>query len=196
MITAAMSGVDEPRALSGATAAPEVELSPLPFERVYERHAGPVYRFCLSLTGNPATAEDVASDTFAAALVAYERVRPEESGLRSWLFRIARNEAIDHLRRVGRARRFLDRHWFRPEPEHVEDAALLRAELREVIAAISRLSRRDRQLLGLRLAAGLSFAEIGTVTGMQEAAARVATHRALKRLRSLVAPPDPDGELP
>ena len=196
MITAAMTGVAEPGDPSGAMPAPDVELSPLPFERVYERHAGPVYRFCLSQTGNVATAEDVASDTFAAALAAYERVRPHESGLRPWLFRIARNEAIDHRRRVGRARRFLDRQWFRPEPEHVEDAALLRAELREVIAAMSRLSRRDRQLLGLRLAAGLSFAEIGTVTGMQEAAARVGTHRALKRLRSLVAPQDPDGELP
>jgi RNA polymerase sigma-70 factor (ECF subfamily) len=141
--------------------------------------------------GDATTAEDVASDTFAAALVAYDRVRPEEAGLRPWLFRIARNEAIDHRRRIGRARRFLDRQWFRPEAEHVEDAALLRAELREVIAAMSRLSRRDRQLLGLRLAAGLSFAEIGSVTGLREASARVATHRALKRLRGLVAPPDP-----
>src|ERR1035441_7266650 len=196
MITAAMTGVADLWDLSGATPASEAELSPLPFEQVYERHAGSVYRFCLSQTGNATTAEDVASETFAAALVAYERVRPEEAGLRPWLFRIARNEAIDHLRRVGRARRFLDRRWFRPEPEHVEDAALLRAELREVIAAMSRLSRRDRQLLGLRLAAGLSFAEIGTVTGMQEAAARVGPPRALKRLRSLVAPQDPDGELP
>jgi RNA polymerase sigma-70 factor (ECF subfamily) len=196
MITAAMTGVDEPWGLSGATAAPEAEVSPLPFERVYERHAGPVYRFCLSQTGNATTAEDVASDTFAAALAAYERVRPEEAGLRPWLFRIARNQAVDHRRRLGRTRRFLDRQGRQVAPELVEDAALLRAELREVVAAMGRLPGRDRQLLGLRLAAGLSFAEISAVTGMQEAAARVATHRALKRLRSLVAPPDLDGELP
>ena len=196
MITAAMTGVTESWDVSGAAPAPEVELSPLPFERVYERHAGPVYRFCLSQTGNATIAEDVASDTFAAALAAYERVRPDQAGLRPWLFRIARNQAVDHRRRLGRARRFLDRQSRQSDPEHVEDTALLRAELREVIAAMSRLPRRDRQLLGLRLAAGLSFAEIGTVTGMQEAAARVATHRALKRLRGLVAPPDPDGELP
>jgi RNA polymerase sigma-70 factor (ECF subfamily) len=196
MITAAMTGRSEPWDLSVAKPTPEDEVTQLPFERVYERHAGPVYRFCLSQTDNATLAEDVAADTFAAALAAYERVRPEEAGLRPWLFRIARNEAIDHRRRMGSARRFLDRQWFRPEPEHVEDAALLRAELREVIAAMSRLSSRDRQLLGLRLAAGLTFAEIGTVTGMQEATARVATHRALKRLRSLVAPPHPDGELP
>jgi RNA polymerase sigma-70 factor (ECF subfamily) len=196
MITAAMTGVADPWDLSGATPTPEAELSPLSFERVYERHAGPVYRFCLSQTGNATIAEDVAADTFAAALAAYDRVRPEEAGLRPWLFRIARNQAVDHRRRLGRTRRFLDRQSRQPDPEHVEDAALHRAELREVIAAMSRLPRRDRQLLGLRLAAGLSFAEISTVTGMQEAAARVATHRALKRLRSLVAPPDPDGELP
>jgi hypothetical protein len=68
MITAAMTGVAEPGDLSGAMPAPDVELSPLPFERVYERHAGPVYRFCLSQTGNVATVEDVASDTFAPGL--------------------------------------------------------------------------------------------------------------------------------
>jgi RNA polymerase sigma-70 factor, ECF subfamily len=196
MITAAMTGMVEPRDLGGSAPAPDAALSPLPFERVYERHAGQIYRFCLSQTGNATTAEDVASDTFAAALAAYERVRPEEAGLRPWLFRIARNQAVDHRRRLGRARRFLDRQGHQVAPELVEDAALLRAELREVVAAMSRLPRRDRQLLGLRLAAGLSFAEIGTVTGMQEAAARVATHRALKRLRSLVAPPNPDGGLP
>jgi RNA polymerase sigma-70 factor (ECF subfamily) len=194
MISTAMSAGADPWDLRATTPVPEAEVSLLPFERVYERHAGPVYRFCLSQTGNVTAAEDVAAETFAAALVAYERVRPEESGIRPWLFRIARNEAIDHRRRLGRARRFLDRQWFRSEPEHVEDAAMLRAQLREVIVAMGRLSRRDRQILGLRLAAGLSFGEIAAVTGMQEAAARVAAHRALKRLRSLVALPDLDGE--
>jgi RNA polymerase sigma-70 factor (ECF subfamily) len=175
-------------------AEPATEIGLLPFEAVYQRHAGPVYRFCLSQVGNVATAEDVAADTFAAALAAYERVRPEEQGLRPWLFRIARNQAIDHRRRQGRARLFLERHRQARDPERVEDAALLRAQLRDVIAAMGRLSRRDRQLLGLRLAAGLSFAEIAAVTGMREAGARVAAHRALKRLRVLVAPPDLDEE--
>jgi RNA polymerase sigma-70 factor (ECF subfamily) len=196
MITAAMTGLPEPRERSDGVPMPEDGVIPLPFEQVYQRHVGPVYRFCLSQMGTASTAEDVTSDTFVAALAAYDRVRPEEAGLRPWLFRIARNQAVDHRRRVGSARRFLDRQWFRSTPEHVEEAALLRTELREVIAAMSLLPRRDRQLLGLRLAAGLSFAEIGAVTGMQEAAARVATHRALKRLRGLVAPPHPDGELP
>jgi RNA polymerase sigma-70 factor (ECF subfamily) len=164
----------------GSAAGPEV----VPFEQVYARHSAAVYRFCLSQTGDPAVAEDVAADTFAAAFEAYARARPEEQRLRAWLLRIARNQAIDHHRRRARAQRLLTR-WMRREPvPDVEEMASQNADLRRVLDAMLHLSSRDRQLLGLRLAAGLPFAEIASATGMREAAARVACHRALRRLRS------------
>jgi RNA polymerase sigma-70 factor (ECF subfamily) len=66
----------------------------------------------------------------------------------------------------------------------VETVAALRAELRDVLQAVGRLGGRDRELLGLRVAAGLSYAEIAATVGTTEQAARTATHRALVRVRA------------
>ncbi|MFN2450828.1 MAG: RNA polymerase sigma factor, partial [Candidatus Dormibacteria bacterium] len=159
----------------------------LPFEEVYRRHADAVYRFCLSQLGNRAAAEDVAADTFSSAFAAYERVQPDEAGLRPWLFRIARNAGIDHGRRHRRLG-FLFGRLGRAQapPPDVESLAGLRAELRDVLSAMAALGARDRSLVGLRIAGGLSYSEIAEAMGMSEGAARTATHRALGRVRAWV----------
>jgi len=159
----------------------------LPFEEVYRRHADAVYRFCLSQLGNRAAAEDVAADSFSSAFAAYDRVRPDQAGLRPWLFRIARNASIDHGRRHRRAGFTLLRLSRAPAPPpDVESLAGLRAELRDVLSAMAGLGRRDRTLVGLRIAGGLSYGEIAEAMGMNEGAARTATHRALGRVRAWV----------
>ena len=68
----------------------------------------------------------------------------------------------------------------------MESLAGLRAELRDVLSAMAALSGRDRSLVGLRIAGGLSYSEIADAMGMSEGAARTATHRALGRVRSWV----------
>jgi RNA polymerase sigma factor (sigma-70 family) len=158
-----------------------------PFDEVYRDHADAVYRFCVSQLRDVATAEDVAGDVFAAAFAAYDRVLPEPAGVRTWLFRIARNAVIDQYRREGRRRSLIarvGRH--RQFPDSVEESVEVRSDLRAICAALETLRERDRQLVGLRVAAGLSFAEVGEVLGMRESAAKAATHRALERVRALL----------
>lgn len=162
-----------------------VQRAVTPFEEVYGEHADAVFRFCVSQLRDPATAEDVTGDVFAAAFAAYERVRPEPDGVRTWLFRIARNAVIDQYRREGRRRSLLSRIGHNREfPSTVEDTAEQRSDLRSVCAAIESLHERDRQLVGLRVAAGLSYAEVAAVVNMREGAARMATHRALEHVRA------------
>ncbi len=156
----------------------------VPFDEVYRQLAGPVYRFCLSQVGEPAAAEDVAAQAFTSAFAAYERVRPDSAGLRPWIFRIARNAAIDHHRRRRRTAVLLTRLSGRDREREVEEEVELREDVRMVVAAFSRLSPHDRTLVGLRLAGDLSPAEIADVLGVSQVAARKATQRALGRLRS------------
>lgn len=159
----------------------------LPFEELYRRHAAGIYRFCLSQTHNPSEAEDVAADVFVAALADYPRAQPDESQALAWLYRIARNDLIDRDRTQRRRSHLLVRYFGRVSDQDnspsVESLVAVSDELRRVIAVIRRLSERDQQLVGLRLAADLSYAEIGAVLGLSEHAATVATHRAVGRLR-------------
>jgi RNA polymerase sigma-70 factor (ECF subfamily) len=156
-----------------------------PFDEVYRDHADAVFRFCVSQVRDVDTAEDLAGDVFAAAFAAYQRVHPDPAGVRTWLFRIARNAVIDQYRREGRRRSLVARIGRDREfPDSVEESVVQRFDLRSVVAAMETLRERDRQLVGLRVAGGLSYAEVGQVVGIRESAAKMATHRALERVRA------------
>ena len=153
------------------------------FDRVYLENRDAILRYCISQVGNRHTAEDIAGDTFASAWAAIGR-DGWPADIRPWLFRIARNRVIDHSRRSARARRALARLMLQsPRGRDVEDAALLNHDLVRVVAAVAKLSERDKTILGLRLAGGLSHAQIASVLGLAEDAARQGSARALARLR-------------
>jgi RNA polymerase sigma-70 factor (ECF subfamily) len=161
-----------------------------PFEDVYASNAASVYRFCLSQVGDADAAADLTHDAFIKAFAAYERVRPDTASRRTWLISIARNCCIDRHRQTGRWH-ILFRHLqqSRDRPTDVEQLAHDRAELRRVNEAVRTLSGRDRELIGLRVAAGLSYREVADVLRISEQAAKVATFRALKKLRSKLEEP-------
>jgi RNA polymerase sigma factor (sigma-70 family) len=153
-------------------------------EGIYRLHGATIHRFCLSQLQDPHLAEDATSDVFAVALGGFHRLGSEDEAL-FWLLGIARRVVSGHRRsrlrqqRLGERAQSALRHT-RTVHEHVA----VRDELRRVTEGIALLGRRDRTLVGLRAAAQLSYAEIAEVMHLTEGAARVATHRALQRLRS------------
>ena len=148
-------------------------------------HSASVYRFCLSQIGEAEAAADVTHEAFIKAFAAYERVLPDPETVRTWLLSIARNCCIDHHRQNTRWRRLITYLRFSTtiSPD-VELVAHHHSELQRVNAAIMRLAPRERELIGLRIAAELSHRQIAEVLGISEQAAKVATRRALKKLRS------------
>lgn len=154
------------------------------FAELYREHAAHVHRFCLSQVGGSGAAEDITHETFLRAF-GVEAARRPEHNFRPWLIRIARRLCIDHHRRSSRAGRLLARLTSAPAaPASVELVAEERDRLRGVNTELQRLRRRERELIGLRVAADLSYRDIGAILGIGEDAAKVATHRALSRLRS------------
>ncbi len=158
----------------------------LPFEEVYRRHADDVFRFCLFQMRDRTEAEDIASATFLSALASYERVAPAEDTVRFWLIRIAKNDIIDHRRRAQRWRQVMVvlRRDSRTQVSEVEGLVDVNERLRLAISGMGSLPKRDQLLLGLRCGAGLSFEEVGKMTGMSTKSATTATHRAMQRLRA------------
>lgn len=149
--------------------------------RVIESHRMDVYNASLRILGNPADAEDVTQETFLAALQRMSTYDPAQA-MGPWLRAIARNRAIDLLRRRARA----------PQPEAVvgestEALAIDRLEAERVRAALAELPRRDRALLVLRYWEDLPVDAVARAMRMTDGATRVALLRARRSLGTLLA---------
>ena len=156
------------------------------FEDLYRDYVDRIYAYLRSQLGAAADAEDVTSQVFMKAYEAYERFEPRHATPAAWLFQIARNAALDHLRRSGRRQR-LERALAR-EPAPVTDPGTVAQErivYRELMEAVARLPARHREVIGLRHS-GLSFLEVGRLMDCSEDAAKMLYHRALRALRAAV----------
>jgi RNA polymerase sigma-70 factor (ECF subfamily) len=155
------------------------------FEFVYATHAARVYRFCLSQIGQTEAAQDITHEAFMKAFVAYERVSPEPETVQRWLLTIARNCCMDYHRQRRRWRRLLARlQAAHDSPPDVEALAHQRSELDRASAALLSLKPRERELIGLRVAADLTYRQVAEIAGVSEEAAKAATRRTLLKLRS------------
>ena len=156
-------------------------LDPASFGLLYETHRLAVFRYLRARTHSEADALDLAALTFERAFAGIGRFRSRDGGVEAWLFRIARNCAIDaHRRRrptveltgaddqLGRVVTNTDRH------EH---------ERIELLDLVGRLPADQGEALLLRYAAGLTAREIGLVIGKREAAVQKHIERGLATLR-------------
>ncbi len=151
------------------------------------QHHRAVYEVTYRILGDPDAAADAAQDAFMKALAALDGFRGEAS-LRTWLLRIAANEARSAGRRTTRRREVaLDAA---PEPPDGEPSpereAVIRLEADRVAVALETLPEKQRLAVTLRIHHDLSHREIGEVIGSSEGAARVNYHLGIKRLRELL----------
>jgi RNA polymerase sigma factor (sigma-70 family) len=154
----------------------------LAFERLYRSSRDDVYAYVASLLRDGPAAEEVTAAAFERAYRKRNRFDPERGEPRAWLFGIARNAALDELRRRGRQAELT------AEPADLESfdspEGAERSERRlAVSAALERLDARERELIALKFFAGLANAEIAQVLGIGESNAGTKLHRAMTKLR-------------
>jgi RNA polymerase sigma-70 factor (ECF subfamily) len=152
------------------------------FAALYDRYLPPVYGYCYRLLGEREAAEDANTEVFLRALAALPAYRA--GSFRGWLFAIAHNVATDELRR-RRPTVSLETADL-PDSVSVEEAAATAADWSSVLTLLPRLSPDQQQVVALRLS-GLSAVEIGKALGKPRNAVDGIHHRAVLRLRSLVA---------
>jgi RNA polymerase sigma-70 factor (ECF subfamily) len=153
------------------------------FEALYLEHHLAIYRYLRGWGSADEVAADLTAETFERAYRNLDRYRPGEGGPLTWLFRIARNLAIDAARRRETARRGL-RFWPRekaaPDPAEI----VLQDEAERLLARrVAALPPAQREAIVLRYTGGLSAREIGVVLGRSEAAAHKLMNRALVALK-------------
>jgi RNA polymerase sigma-70 factor (ECF subfamily) len=157
------------------------EKTTVDFERLYRTSRDDVYAYAAGLLRDRTAAEDVTAAAFERAYRKRSRFNAERGSARAWLFGIARNAALDELRRRGRQAEL--------STDPVDAASQLdkgdqRSELRLLLdGALSKLEARERELIALKFFAGLSNAEIGRVIGTSASNAGTKLHRTMDKLR-------------
>ena len=152
------------------------------FAELYERTFPRVYAYVASLLRDTSAAEDVTAQAFERAYRKRRTYRPARGSIDAWLFGIARNAALDELRRRKR-RAVLEadpEDTASPTPEDHAELALRRETVR---AALASLDGRERDLVALKFAGGLANAEIARVLGMSESNVGTRLHRTITKLR-------------
>jgi RNA polymerase sigma-70 factor (ECF subfamily) len=151
------------------------------FERLYRSSRDDVYAYVASLLRDAPAAEEVTAAAFERAYRKRNRFDPERGEPRAWLFGIARNAALDELRRRGRQAELTaepaDLESFGSEGHEHDERRLA------VSAALERLEPGERELISLKFFAGLANAEIAQVIGLSESNAGTRLHRAMTKLR-------------
>lgn len=144
---------------------------------LYLLYADDLYGSILSVVRDAHDAEDITSDVFARLPRALRNYRPGPAPFGAWLLRVGRNAALDHLR----AQRTIALPEVHAVDMPADDVAHERLEaLRTALAA---LPTDQRQVMLLRLIAGLSPAEIAVRMNRSEDAVHALQHRARRRLR-------------
>ena len=139
------------------------------FSELVARHQERIYRFLLRLTRSQEDARELAQETFLSAYQALPRWRAD-ARLSTWLFRIARNQALDRLRRARRVEFVpLDDVLAGQLPASTptpEAALQARQRVAALEAALARLSVEHREILLLRDIEDLPYEDIAAVLGI------------------------------
>jgi RNA polymerase sigma-70 factor, ECF subfamily len=151
--------------------------------RLYRDLFPAVFGFIRFRVGDVHLAEDLTATVFERALAKLASVR-EPDRVRPWLFTIARNVVTDERRRRRPATNLevadlLEHLWI----DSPETEALDRDEWRRLVGYLAELDDRDREILGLRFAAGLANREVGEIVRLSETHVAQITHRAVVKLR-------------
>lgn len=170
------------------------------FEQLYDLYAAPIYAYMRVALQDRGDAEDATQDVFVKVLEALPEYENRAVPFRVWLFRVARNHAINLKAKQGRSRpedpetlaRRLD---LGPTQPHFEDQpGLPGSEL--LMEMMGRLPVAQRQALVLRHLLGFSVAEVSRVLERSPNAVRLLERRAVARLRELIEPLGRVPELP
>jgi RNA polymerase sigma factor (sigma-70 family) len=155
------------------------------FASTAEEHLDDVYRYLLYVTANPATAEDLTSETFERALKRWSRFDPKRGSAQTWLCQLARSAALDHFRAEERRRRREERV---AEPDRAAEIELPDEFGPVLRQALRTLSGGEREVIALRIVLELDTKTAARVLSISASACTTRLNRALEKLEKKVRP--------
>jgi RNA polymerase sigma-70 factor (ECF subfamily) len=158
---------------------------PRAWEELYRRLYPMLLAYARRRLTSDDDARDAVSEALARAVAGLDRMARSGATPEAWIFGVLRHVVLDLQRKGYRQRRLkISREVTDPEPI---ETIVVEEEGLSMRAAFARLPERDRDILELRVVAGLGSEEAASVLGMRPGALRTAQARALNRLRTLLS---------
>jgi RNA polymerase sigma-70 factor (ECF subfamily) len=151
--------------------------------QLYEANFDKIYRYIVLKIGDRTEAEDMTQQVFLNAIENINSYKYKGTPFSSRLYRIARNQVIDHVRKKSRRLTVpLDESMPAGEgdPRQVVE---LKLEIEEVVTAMKCLTKAQQEVISLRFGGELSVTECAGAMGKSEGAVKALQHSAIKALR-------------
>jgi RNA polymerase sigma-70 factor (ECF subfamily) len=157
------------------------------FGRLYDHYHASVFRVIYAQTRSRTLAEDLTADTFFRALRGIERFKLDPELFQAWLFRIARNRVIDHVKaRPTRLEQAHDMSVYEDLEDDTDTELMLLLERERVQAGLADLPASQRRVVELRFLGDLSISEVADLLDTTEGAVKQLQYRGLRNLARLM----------
>jgi RNA polymerase sigma-70 factor (ECF subfamily) len=161
------------------------------FAQLYEEHFGKIYRYLVLRIGNEMEAEDMTQQVFLNALQSLSSFRWKGVPFSAWLYRIAHNQAVDHLRRTKKHTSVPLDESLATSGDSPHSAAERKMDIEQLLAATKRLTEAQREVISLRFSSELSIAQVAKVMGKSQGAVKALQHSAIVALRRTMLVTEP-----
>lgn len=156
------------------------------YNECVDAYADGVFRFIVKNLRHEEDARDIVQTAFEKLWKNRETVEYEKA--KSFLFTVAYNQMIDHIRKN---KRMTLRESFSPETKIQERSGTSSQRTKQLLMeALNRLNETQRSLVMLKDYEGYSYEEIGRITGLNESQVKVYLHRARVSLRNYLVSPE------
>lgn len=155
------------------------------FQTIYDKYYDRIYKYVYTMLLHREDAEDIVSETFIAAYMAYEKYDPSISSPATWLSRIAHNRAVNYVKSAAYTKKAEMPEFYEPSDDSDDfPADIENNEL--VLRLYAHLSEDEREFLNLRYAMELKDSEIAEMLDLNTKAVNKRYQRLLAKCRSIL----------
>ena len=156
------------------------------FAQLYEENFDKIYRYVALKIGDRIEAEDMTQQVFLNALRSITSFKWQGVPFTAWLYRIAHNQVVDHLRkRKKQVAAPLEESLLESDsdPQRMAEQSL---DLEQLLSATRRLTEAQREVISLRFTSGLPIGEVARIMGKSQGAVKALQHSAIVTLRKTI----------